>query len=151
MLLVTAGLLMLPVAVASDDSTNQTPDDHAWVEDCPPDMLCAASEGNATAPHTECPDGASDCMPTKAPGGPRPTNATSDNCMDGQQAGESCDPDVYYLGGHSGGAPTPVPPTNDSADVASQDARAVPAPSVVVALGIVAAAALAVAVLSGRR
>lgn len=42
-------LMLAPLAAAETDSGNTTegsserPDDAAWVEDCPPDMMCAAS------------------------------------------------------------------------------------------------------------
>lgn len=37
------GLMLVPAALAQDaDETPGRPDDAAWVEDCPPDMMCAA-------------------------------------------------------------------------------------------------------------
>lgn len=112
-------LVALPAAFAQDEG-NQTTENPAWVQDCPPDMMCAASEGNATdntndtKPHVDCPPG--ETCTDKAAGGARSPqgNATSDNCMDGQQEGEVCDGNVYYM--------TP-PPTRGPANGTCEECR----------------------------
>lgn len=57
-------LALLPSAVADEGAR---PDDAAWVEDCPPDMMCAA--GGEDAPGALGPEGCIDCMapPADAP------------------------------------------------------------------------------------
>jgi len=159
---VLALLAAAPVALAQQASDNSTrPDDAAWVEDCPPDMLCAAGapeEGNATAEPTRGPadgscencrgdanetpilygsDGCIECS------GPAPTGG--DTCMDGASPAEQCDPDVQYLGGS--------PPATDSshAPVVESDGgdeKAVPAPAVAV---LIVGAGVAMVLLGRRR
>jgi hypothetical protein len=94
------------------------PDDAAWVEDCPPDMMCAAGAEEYGS------DGCIECT-----GGP-----VGETCMDGQQAGETCDPDVQYLGG-------------PQQQAESADAKTVPALG---ALGLIAAFVAAVVIVSRR-
>lgn len=63
----------------------------AWVDDCPPDMMCAMGNGTAgpDEPVQYGPDGCIDCS------GP----IHSHTCMDGAQEGEACRDDVQYLDG----------------------------------------------------
>jgi hypothetical protein len=107
--LVLVALLSLAPAMAQDTQAEtacpegqvETPEgcsQQAWVDDCPPDALCAASEGNQTA--EEC--DADTCDHPVAYGndtciecsGPVP-----DTCMDGAADNKACRDDVYYLGG----------------------------------------------------
>lgn len=124
----TLALLATPLALAQENTekneteTSDRPDDAAWVEDCPPDMMCAAgaddpqaygdegciecsgpvdgpSDENATddgeeRPQQLGPDGCIDCM------GPVDNGST---CMDGEQENETCRDDVYYMDGPSRG------------------------------------------------
>lgn len=117
---------LAPTALAQDEAksneTESRPDDAAWVEDCPPDMMCAASDGSteeepsdgptydgncgaevcAYDSHNDAeerPDGSfgpDDCIECSTPPRDEPT---SDTCMDGQQEGEACDDDKQYFGG----------------------------------------------------
>lgn len=116
----TFGLAMLaalamtaPLAAAQDDvKTNESdtrPDDAAWTEDCPPDMMCAFG-GTEDNPCIECSgpvdDGASEPKDDEYVRDPSceycrgaEANDTASNCMDGEQEGETCRDDVYYFGG----------------------------------------------------
>lgn len=117
---------LAPTALAQDDAkSNETetrPDDAAWVEDCPPDMMCAASDGSVEEEPSDGPTydgncggevcaydshndagerpdafGPEDCIECSTP--PRDAPTSSDSCMDGQQEGETCDDDKQYFGG----------------------------------------------------
>ena len=78
-------------------------------------------------------------------GGVKP--ATSDNCMDGQQANETCDPNVYYVGGPVvAGAPQNASSNDTAASNAATPAKAVPAAGIVVVV-----AAAGVALVAARR
>lgn len=133
--LVLAALLTLAPAKA-DDATPACPEgqvvspegcsDQAWVDDCPPEHMCAAGADDPQAygdeDCIECsgpsdagnetisygPDDCIDC--TGAPVGDPST------CMDGAQDGESCLDDVQYLGG-----PGQVPPASHD-DAVDQEA-----------------------------
>ncbi|HUR68826.1 MAG TPA: hypothetical protein VM370_06225 [Candidatus Thermoplasmatota archaeon] len=181
--LLTLSLLTLPLAFAQEDNSTRPPDgsadpsspsqaagdDAAWVDDCPPDMMCAAG-ANDTDEHpdgrpdvcdadVDCaggtnPYGSPDCI--ECTGGP--VDAGSD-CMDGADDNETCRDDVYYLGGEPEPARGPAdgscencrgdvvePETAGAASDAAAE-KSVPAPAV--ALVILAGAAALV--LSARR
>jgi hypothetical protein len=128
-LALVAMLTFAPAASAQDEKPDQptcadgqTPESdgcsqQAWVDDCPPDMMCAAggadngteeptygdcggevcAYGNGTGNHTGAlgPDDCIDCM--------TPPRDGSGTCMDGAEAGEACRDDVQYLDGPSRG------------------------------------------------
>lgn len=60
-----AVLTLAPLVAAEADQGNDRPDDAAWVEDCPPDMMCAANDqpvDNSTDDATQYgPGGCVDC------------------------------------------------------------------------------------------
>ena len=94
-------LALAPVAAAQE--TNETkpeaPDDAAWVDDCPPDMMCAAG----AEPNQYGSDGCIDCSgPVRGPADGSCEycrgNENPSTCMDGADANETCDPDVQYFG-----------------------------------------------------
>jgi hypothetical protein len=154
--LALAALLTLAPATAQDaqpacpDGQVETPEgcsQQAWVDDCPPDHLCAAGvedpghdagsrDDGPTAPQ-DCggdvcaydspgsygPDGCIDC--TQAP----PLHT----CMDGADPGEDCDDDVQYIGGPG----QPAQPAQESGDGAGR--LFTPALSVALLLGLLAA------------
>lgn len=117
---------------------DQTPD-QAWVDDCPPDMMCAM--GNGTAGHDEPvaygPDGCIDCS------GPVESHAGS--CMDGTAA--DCRDDVQYL---DGGAEPVRGPVDGSCETCRGDAAegADGAAASVQSAGLLPVAVLAIAVLA---
>lgn len=137
LMLTLATLTLAPLALAQE--TNGTrPDDAAWVDDCPPDMMCAAG---ADEPHAYGPEGCIECS------GPAPAGET---CMDGAQGNETCDPDVYYLGGPTRG-PEDGSCENCRGDAAepvttSAGSEAEPAKSVPAAGALLAGVAIACAV-----
>ena len=147
----TLGLLALlvaaPAALAQEKNDTTRPDDAAWVEDCPPDMMCAAdaeepSRGPADGSCENCrgdeepipfgPEGCIECT-----GGPVDEGET---CMDGQQGDETCRDDVQYFGDEPYS-------TGPQAESASTDAKTVPALG---ALGLLAAFVAAVALVARR-
>lgn len=112
--------LLTPLALAQGE-TNETRDapadegEQAWVDDCPPDMMCAYDtpqeygdedciecsgpvDDGAEPGQSLGPEDCIDCMQA-----PRDDAGT---CMDGQDANETCDDDVQYL---DGGEPTRGP------------------------------------------
>lgn len=122
----TLALLATPLALAQENTekneTSDRPDDAAWVDDCPPDMMCAAGSEDPQ------PYGDEGCIECSGPvDGPADENATDDgeerpqqlgpdgcidcmgpvdggsNCMDGQQETETCRDDVYYMDGPTRG------------------------------------------------
>lgn len=133
----TLALLATPLALAQENAekneTPDRPDDAAWVEDCPPDMMCAAGSEDPQ------PYGDEGCIECSGPvDGPSDENATYDgncggevcaydgeerpqqlgpdgcidcmgpvdngsNCMDGAQENETCRDDVYYMDGPTRG------------------------------------------------
>ena len=124
---------LAPLAAAQDDVKEEEPtrpDDAAWVEDCPPDMMCAAGADDPQAYGDE------DCIECSGPvdegstqndGGAEPGQAlgpedciecmqppreetNGETCMDGAQEGEDCRDDVQYLG------PAPEEPTRGPSD-----------------------------------
>ena len=155
-LLLLALLTAAPLALAQDEPKNETnetrPDDAAWVEDCPPDMMCAY--GGEEEPSRGPEDGSCEnCRGEDQPvlyygnesciecSGPAPSQGT---CMDGEDANETCRDDVQYFGGD--GAPHEAEPISAPVEDAPEQ-NAVPAPAV--ALAILALAAAIVIV--GRR
>lgn len=91
-------LAFAPSAVQADDQSQpacpdgqvETPEgcsQQAWVDDCPPDMLCAAGGPEPIA------YGNDTCIECSGVADPEPQT-----CMDGAQAGEACDDDVQYFG-----------------------------------------------------
>lgn len=164
--LLVLGLLLAlaPSALAQEaDQKPERPDDAAWVDGCPPDMMCAAGGADANesgkgddptygadcgaeicayqgGPGTLGPDGCVDCM--------QPPRDQGSECMDGEQAGESCQDDVQYMAPPGDG--TPALPQQDGQPEAAEKAS-VPGASLGVALGILAVAAIALALLTGRR
>lgn len=142
-----AALVMLaPLAAAEADSGNTTtsdrPDDAAWVEDCPPDMMCAYSD----TPHegddkniTRDPDceycrfGPDDCIDCTGMPVPADDNTTW---------GTDCPPGVYCM---YDGAPDDADGDLETTGVESEESSA---------LGVVAVAAvgiLGLAFLTRRR
>lgn len=170
--LLLALLTTAPLALAQESkeepTANETrPDDAAWVEDCPPDMMCAATtseEEPARGPE----DGScencrgEDAEPVLSYGndtciecsGPAP-DQPSGTCMDGADANESCRDDVQYFGNGPDSAPYESGPINSHAPAggeqvtASEETKAVPAPAL--AVGILAFAAAALLALPRRR
>lgn len=163
-LLILALLLAVaPPALAQDeaDQKPERPDDAAWVEVCPPDMMCAAgADGSAEddkptydgdcggevcayqgEPGTLGPDGCVDCM--------QPPKDQGSGCMDGEQAGETCRDDVQYMAPPAAGE-APAEQQADGQPKAAERAS-VPGASVGAALGILAVAAIALTLLTGRR
>lgn len=101
-------LAFAPLAMAVDNDTTDAsdrPDDAAWVEDCPPDMMCAYGSEDCI----ECTRGPADGSCENCRG----DNVTDGTCMDGADAGEACDPDVQYLDGRAG-PPESDPRANDT-------------------------------------
>lgn len=70
--LVLLGLTLASLPLASAQEGDTRPDDAAWVDDCPPDMMCAADTGN---PGTLGPEGCIDCMQPIEDGEPAATSA----------------------------------------------------------------------------
>lgn len=112
-------LAFLPAALAQEDNATR-PDDAAWVDDCPPDMMCAAGSDDGT-PSVPCPEG--ETCADKAAAGGNPYGAPG--CIE-------CS------------GPVDAPQTQSDAT------DEVPAPSLLAALGIVGVAALAVSLLGRR-
>ena len=164
--LTIAALLLAAPATAQDDATPACPDgqvetpegcsQQAWVDDCPPEHLCAAS-------HSDDPQayGGEDCIQCSGPVdepvqygnesciecsgpisyGPEDcidcTGAPQDpeTCMDGADDGEVCMEDVQYLGG-PGTVDQPVDTDSDAeSDASAKDAPAVPALLLLAVLG----------------
>jgi hypothetical protein len=133
--IIMLALLAAPIAAAQDDAddtkddTPERPDHAAWIEDCPPDMMCAAGD-----PQPYGDEGCIECSGPVDDGGAEPGRLGPDDCiecmrppanegtcMDGQQENETCRPqrdcvasgssadacgdDVQYL---DGGAPEPT-------------------------------------------
>jgi hypothetical protein len=138
--------IALPLASAQEErpaSNDTRPEDAAWIEDCPPDTMCAAgaeeepSRGDPSGICENCrgedapvqygPEGCIECTGGPVDGG---------TCMDGQQGRETCDDDVQYLGG----------PQAD-AQSGSASAKTVPALG---AMGLIAAFVAAVVIVSRR-
>lgn len=139
-------LTLAPLAAAQEDTskTNETqrPDDAAWVEDCPPDMMCAAG-GEAMGPEDciDCTRGPADgsceyCRGEEAPSG---------TCMDGADTNETCDPDVMYFG--DGPADSGPIESHSPAKPGLEPAKSVPGASFAL---VVAAFALAIFLLARR-
>ena len=115
--LMLALLTVAPLAAAQEetkpDESPERPDDAAWVEDCPPDMMCAASEPQAY--------GDEDCIACSGPadqGGAEPGQALGPEdciecmrppadegtCMDGAEPEENCRAGRDCASASSGGA-----------------------------------------------
>lgn len=145
--LALAALLAVAPATAQDESPAcpdgqvETPEgcsDQAWVEDCPPEHLCAAGEPQAygdedciecSGPVSYGPDGCIDC--TSAPP-PDP-----ETCMDGAQEGEACQDDVKSFGpgpADTGSDLDDGPAPADEASPDPKDAPFVPASLLLAAL-----------------
>ena len=143
--LALAALLTLAPVKAEDDATTACPDgqvespegcsDQAWVDDCPPEHMCATG---ADDPQAYGDEGCIDCT-----GAPVDEPAT---CMDGTDDGDVCMEDVQYLGG-----PGQVPPVSDddaldtdgdaesdAGDDSSKDAAALTAAVWVALVGVLA-------------
>lgn len=105
MLALAAAPLAAAQETAEKNETVDRPDDAAWVDDCPPDMMCAAGE-----PH---PYGNESCIECSGPVDDGPTYGdcggevcaydAGDTCMDGAGESETCRDDVQYLDGGSRG------------------------------------------------
>lgn len=118
--LLAAMLAAAPPALAQEsnetknDEQQEQPADggNAWVEDCPPDRMCAFG-GGAEEPDPAgerptydgncgaevCAYGNESCIECS---GPRDGGST---CMDGAQENETCRDDVQYLGGEPNRGP----------------------------------------------
>ena len=123
-------MLSAPFASAQESDEAARPDDAAWVEDCPPDTMCAAGareEDDATK--GDEPTYSGDCgADVCAYDGGAPGSLGPDGCID---------------------CMAPVDPASEG-DAAAR--KSVPGTSLAAALGILAVAALGVAILSdGRR
>lgn len=177
MLATLATLLLLtvatPFAAAQEDEPPADESHQAWVDDCPPDMMCAfggAEDANETPESygdegcIECsgpveddasnetpehdgrlgPDDCIDCM--------TPPAGNGETCMDGADAGEDCD-DVQYMtppeDGDDGAETDPIsaPADDEPTGVADEEAKAVPA----VGAAFMAVALLGVAAFFARR
>lgn len=120
--------LLMMGAHAALAQSNETPQDggDAWTKDCPPDQYCtygAGSSCDAANGTDECPTYKGDCgAEVCAYGGEGcaecsgPVDGGS-NCMDGQQEGETCRDDVYYM------APPGDEPTRGPADGSCENCR----------------------------
>lgn len=99
----TIALLAAPFVAAQEEEKPEDPsrpDDAAWVDDCPPDMMCAAGspdeptasgcEADACS-HAMGPDGCIECS--------GPVDDSGSSCMDGANETEICDREVQYLDG----------------------------------------------------
>lgn len=165
-LLATLMMLAPVTAAATQDgnSTNETgstdrPDDAAWTEDCPPDMMCAYSHSNTSEPHAY---GDEDCIECSGPiaddgnatrdpdtpvdsGMPVPGNATGwdpatdcpadSQCLangDGPTYDGNCGGEVCAYDESHGG----VPPVEDDEDAKANDASAIGLVGVFVALSL---------------
>jgi len=160
------GLLMLaPAALANGtdekpvcpDGQVDTPEgcsQQAWVDDCPPDMMCAMGappEGNATEepaaeePVQYGPDGCAECSgPISSHASPGDGPAT---CMDGADDGEVCRDDVLYFGGGPADNGPVRGPEDGSCENCRGDAADEGAPASKDAAGIGITAALGLAAL----
>src|SRR5438067_13175151 len=152
--LLALGLLGLmtiaaPFALAQDaeptaEPTNETttapaPGGHGGP--CPTDVDCTGGLNPGAGSGGPCP---SDVNCTTGGTGAGAAGGSGGTCMDGQQANESCDPDVRYLGG-------PGTTTASDGGNATVDPPAFkPAPALA-AVGIVGAAILATLMLGTQR
>ena len=178
-------LALAPTALAQEGeekpSDDARPDDAAWVEDCPPDMMCAAGAEDENATYGDCGAevcayGGEDCIECSGPsdsGGAEPGQAlgpddcidcmrppaddSAHTCMDGQQEGETCRDDVQYL---DGGEPTRGPADGSCENCRGEEAEPISAPAEAaenkvpapaVALVIVASAMALAVLLVARR
>lgn len=147
-------LAATPLALAQSETNETTTDEgqQAWVDDCPPDMMCAfgadeSSDENATAPR--------DCGGEVCAYDESEKPAPSGECMDGS----ACRPeDCEYcrtLDGTDAPAQdeTTQGPVSSHTDTQTQAEgnRSVPGASLVAALGVLGLAALAVNILPRRR
>ena len=135
------GLLLLsaPLALAQkdDDASGEAarPDDAAWVDDCPPDMMCAMRGADDKA-GDEAADGSAD--------GDKPT-------YDGDCGGEVC----AYQGepgtlGPDGCIDCMQPPAGSGQDAQAAESNEVPGPSLAALGGILAVAAIALGIARRR-
>jgi len=162
-LALVALLSLAPVMAQETDAQTACPEgqvetpegcsDQAWVDGCPPEMLCAASADNETTPQ-EC--DADVCDPVAYGNesciecsGPVPFGNEScidcsgfpGICMDGADANETCDDDVQYLDGRG-----PAGCENcrgDDAEADPTDVQRKDAPGLASALLLVGLAAVA--------
>lgn len=173
--------LLAPLAAAQEETKPEekpAEGEQAWVDDCPPDRMCAyaGGEGEPKDEPTYSGDCGGEVCASDSPEalGPEdciecsgPRDDTGSTCMDGQQENETCRDDVYYLDGPTRGPADgscencrgeEQEPINSHApaegEVAVQDETAtqtnsVPAPAI--ALGLLAAAAVAILVIPGRK
>lgn len=148
------GILMLallstaPLAFAQEDAAPKDdptrPDDAAWTEDCPPDMMCAYDAGNGSAEPGQ-PLGPDDCIECSTP----PKEDGGATCMDGADPGETCDPNVHYMDAPARG-PADGSCENCRGETAVESDAAKAVPGAAVALGIIASACAALLVLPRR-
>ena len=171
--LTVAALLFAAPATAQDDAEPACPDgqvetpegcsQQAWVEDCPPDRLCAASQPDD--PHAygdesciECSGpvdepiqyGNESCIECSGPvdepvqygedGCIDCTGAPQDlgTCMDGTDGEEVCMEDVQYFGpgpADTGNLDDSPAPGSDDQPVPAKDASALPAALLLAGLG----------------
>lgn len=112
-------LLAAPHAVAQDakEENPEDPDNKAWVDDCPPDMMCAMN-GSDEPTHSGdcggevCAYGDGECIECSK-GLEEPVSDDGSTCMDGEQEGESCRDDVQYM----------APPSRGPADGSCENCR----------------------------
>ena len=115
-------------------------DDAAWVDDCPPDMMCAYQ--GEERPQQFGPEGCIECSGL-------PPEDQGSTCMDGEQENETCRDDVQYLDG--GGEPTRGPVDGSCENCRGEDLGAesaetnkVPFPQLLVVVAALAGAVLLV-------
>lgn len=161
LLIAVLALTALPLAAAQEEKPDANESQDAWVKDCPPDAMCAYGDETpaGTGDREPIPYGDAGCI--ECTGGPVDDGA---NCMDGQQANETCrgdascaassssaeacGDDVYYFGGARGpegcencrGQEVEV----DPATTQSEAANKVPLPQVALVVAGLAAAVLIV-------
>lgn len=153
---------LAPSALAQEDEKREEPatndsSENAWVEDCPPGMMCAMEQPPADAPQQDNasadePTYSGDCGGEVCAYGQQPSEPVQSDdgstCMDGQQEGETCDDNVYYMDGPGRETPADEAATTG---VVSGGARSNDVPAPALAMGILAFAAVAVLALPRRQ
>ena len=108
MTMLVLGLAAIPLSSAEEttcpEGQVETPEgcsQQAWTDDCPPDMLCASSHSNTTdEPVAYGNDSCIECSGPIEFGNESCIDCSGlppETCMDGADANETCDPDVYYM------------------------------------------------------
>lgn len=169
--LVAAFLAAAPLVSAQETKEEEPADGgNAWVDDCPPDMMCAfQSNESGDAPKDDRPTYDGDCggevcaydggerpRDDATPLGPDgciecsqgPSRGGDGTCMDGRDEGERCGgADCEYCRTLDGGGSGDAEPVSTEADQADEAKNAVPG----VALGALVASAGLLALVLRRR